>query len=82
VEDIKQVAYARIDCDLYQPTVECLDFLRDRFVDRAILVFDDWTQNLNFGETRAFFEWFPKSGLKFEFLALNGRIHLYLRVHK
>jgi hypothetical protein len=81
-QEIKQVVYARIDCDLYQPTVECLEFLRDRLVDKAILVFDDWTTNLNSGETKAFFEWLPTSGLKFEFLALNGWVHLYLRVHK
>jgi hypothetical protein len=59
-----------------------LEFLRNRLVDKAILVFDDWQQNLNFGETKAFFEWLPTSGLKFEFLALNGMLHLFLRVHK
>ena len=37
------VCYARIDCDLYEPAVECLRYLSNRLSDGAILVFDDWT---------------------------------------
>ena len=39
----KNIAYARVDCDLYEPTVEVLQYLTDRLVDGAILFFDDWT---------------------------------------
>ncbi len=81
-QGIEQIAYARIDCDLYQPAVECLDYLQPRLSDGAILVFDDWTWNLQKGETKAFYEWTPKSGLAFEFLAYNSIGHLYLKVTK
>ena len=71
IQGIDKICYARIDSDLYQPAVECLDFLRDRLVDGAIL-----------GESKALSEWLPTSGLELEFLAYNGIVHLYLRVHK
>jgi len=75
------VAYARIDCDLYQPAVESLEFLSTRLVDGAILVFDDWTYDLEKGETRAFSEWIERTPhLRFEFLEANGTGSFYLRV--
>jgi len=82
VQAIKKIAYARIDCDLYHPTVECLDYLKGRLVDKAILVFDDWPRRSDMGEAKAFLEWHKNSGYEFEFLALNDRHHLYCRVHK
>ena len=82
IQGIDKICYARIDSDLYQPAVECLDFLRDRLVDGAILVFDDWSWGLEKGESKALSEWLPTSGLELEFLAYNGIVHLYLRVHK
>jgi hypothetical protein len=81
-QEIKEIAFARIDCDLYDGAVECLDFLKTRLVDGAVLVFDDWSWWFGHGEARAFFEWYPSCGLKFEFLAFNSFIHLYLRVRK
>lgn len=81
MQKVTQVAYARIDCDLYQPTVECLAYLTDRLVHGSILVFDDWTYDLNKGETKAFREWLQSDrGLQFEFLAYGVNGHLYLRV--
>ncbi len=80
--DIEQISFARIDCDLYEPTLECLDYLQSRLSDGAILVFDDWSWWFGHGEPRAFFEWAEGSGLKFEFLAYNSWIHLYLRVRR
>lgn len=53
---VKEVAFCRIDCDLYSSTVDCLNFLKGRLVDRAVLYFDDWTYDVAKGETRAFFE--------------------------
>ena len=78
------VAYARIDCDIYEPSLECLQFLSHRLSHGAVLVFDDWTHDINFGEAKAFAEWVPSvSHLRFEFLCIGPWDHLYLRVwHK
>lgn len=56
---ITSIAYAKIDCDLYQPALECLRFLKGRLSHGAILMFDEWTHSLYEGETRAFAEWVP-----------------------
>jgi hypothetical protein len=77
---VKEIAYARIDCDLYLPALQCLEFLQPRLVDGAILVFDDWCWGAPLGETRAFYEWALASGFKFQFLAYNSWMHLYMRV--
>ena len=83
VQSIEKIAFARVDCDLYEPAVECLDYLENRLVDGAILVFDDWTWNLDKGETKAFKEWVEKGcKLRFEFLCYNCNGHLYLRVRR
>lgn len=82
IQAIEQICFARIDSDLYQPAVECLEFLKDRLVDGAILVFDDWSWHLTKGEAKALYEWLPTSGMELEFLAYNSIVHLYLRVHK
>lgn len=73
---IRNIAYARIDCDLYEPTVEVLQYLTDRLVDGAILFFDDWTYFLDKGETKAFAEWSQEqSRYRFEILGfVNTRI--------
>jgi hypothetical protein len=77
------VAYARVDCDLYEPALETLNFLSTRLVDGAILVFDDWTYDLEKGETRAFSEWIERvPHLKFQALEAIGIGSLYLRVEK
>lgn len=78
---IPKIAYARIDVDLYQSTLECLDYLAPRLVDHAVLVFDEWTYDLETGETRALFEWsrdHPEFRFKFIFSGVVGRF--YLRV--
>lgn len=81
-QSIREICFARIDCDLFAGAMDALSYLKDRLVDGAILVFDDWSHIMNVGESRAFFEWAPTSGLTFEFLALNGWVHLYLRVRR
>jgi hypothetical protein len=82
--ELGEIAYARIDCDLYEPTVDCLTYLGPRLSNGSILVFDDWAHHPEFGETRAFFEWVPTvPHLGFEFLALGPWDHCYIRVrHK
>jgi hypothetical protein len=64
---IRQVAFARIDCDLYQSAVDCLAFLEDRLSNGAYLCFDDWTDNPESGETKAFFEFYRRTKHKFIF---------------
>jgi Macrocin-O-methyltransferase (TylF) len=81
-QSIDKIAYARIDGDLYESCVDCLRFLNGRLVDQAILVFDDWQQSCDLGETRAFKEWLEQgTPYRFEYLASNLWGHLYLRVH-
>ncbi len=53
---IKDIAFCRIDCDLFSSTRDCLEFLTGRLVNGAVLYFDDWTYDISTGETRAFFE--------------------------
>jgi hypothetical protein len=46
------------------------------------LVFDDWTFDPNTGETKAFFEWAPATGYRFELLGYLGIGALYMRIHQ
>jgi hypothetical protein len=79
---LHEVAYARIDCDIYSPTVDCLNFLSSRLAHGSILVFDDWVYNIHKGETKAFYEWLPSvPHLQFEFLA-HWNCRFYMRVTK
>lgn len=75
-------SYVRIDCDIYQPALDCLNYLGPRLADGAILVFDDWPHVRGFGEQRAFEEWLPTvPHLEFEFLFYGTIGHFYTRVH-
>jgi len=78
----EKFCYARIDCDLYEPARDCLNYLTSRLTDGAILVFDDWPHLLGYGEQIAFDEWRERvPNLEFEFLFYNTGGHFYLRVH-
>ncbi|MBW4091473.1 MAG: hypothetical protein HIU82_10235 [Proteobacteria bacterium] len=78
---VGDISFARVDCDLYAPALECLRYLGPRLADGAVLVLDDWTFDVTKGETCAFMEWRPEvPALDFEFLCFNGVGHLYLRV--
>jgi Macrocin-O-methyltransferase (TylF) len=37
-----QISFAHIDLDLYRSTADTLDYLQSRFIDRSIIVFDDY----------------------------------------
>jgi tetratricopeptide (TPR) repeat protein len=77
----EQFCYVRIDCDIYQPALDCLRYLSHRLADGAILVFDDWPHMRGFGEQRAFEEWLPSvPHLEFEFLFYGSIGHFYTRV--
>jgi hypothetical protein len=79
---VEQFAYVRIDCDIYEPALDCLRYLAPRLADGAILVFDDWPHVRGFGEQRAFEEWLPTvPHLEFEFLFYGVIGHFYMRVH-
>ncbi|MEZ5288466.1 MAG: TylF/MycF/NovP-related O-methyltransferase [Vicinamibacterales bacterium] len=64
---IRQVAFVRVDCDLYQSTVDVFAFLAGRLVDGAVLYFDDWTHDAATGETRAFFEFADRERARYTF---------------
>ena len=79
--EVGPVAYARIDCDIYEATRDCLDYLGPRLSHGAVLVFDDWPHELEYGEARAFSEWLPTApNLRFEFLFFGTWGHFYTRV--
>lgn len=79
---ISKISYARIDCDLYESAVECLNYLSSRLSNGAILIFDDWPHRITGGEGKAFAEWLlTVPNLAFEFIFYNTWGHLYLRVH-
>ncbi len=78
---LEKVSFARIDCDIYEPTVECLQFLESRLSHGSVLVFDDWSHDLRIGETKAFAEWVPTvPHLEFEFLFFSHWDHFQIRV--
>jgi hypothetical protein len=78
---IDRVAYARIDCDIYEPALQCLNYLSHRLSHGAVLVFDDWPHETRTGEGRAFAEWHPTvPHLRFEFLFFGTWGHFYMRV--
>jgi hypothetical protein len=47
------IPYVRIDCDIYLPALDCLNYLGSRLAGGAILVFDDWPRLRGYGEQRA-----------------------------
>jgi hypothetical protein len=76
-----KIAFARIDCDIYEPSCQCLRYLATRLSHGSVLVLDDWPHRIDIGEGRAFAEWVPSvPHLKFEFLFLGTWGHLYIRV--
>jgi O-methyltransferase len=59
-------ALVHIDCDLYTAARDALTFMTNRFLDGALLMFDDWfiyRGRPDRGVQKAFAEWAPKSGL-------------------
>jgi hypothetical protein len=79
--EIGEICFAKVDCDLYGPAVECLDFITGRLCDGAILMFDDWPYLATLGETKAFMEWVPRvPQYRFEFIGfINWRIFFKVR---
>ena len=40
--NIHNISFAHVDVDLYQSVAQTLEFLSDRFLERSIVVFDDY----------------------------------------
>jgi len=64
---ITQVAFVRVDCDLYNSTRDVFNFLPGRLADGAIIYFDDWTHEARTGEPKAFFEFAEREEPRYEF---------------
>jgi len=64
---ISQIAFVRVDCDLYSSTSDVFAFLPGRLVDGAIIYFDDWTHEATTGEARAFFEFAEREANRYAF---------------
>jgi Macrocin-O-methyltransferase (TylF) len=78
---VGSIAFARIDCDIYEPALDCLRYLAPRLSHGSVLVFDDWPHQIEVGEGRAFYEWLPTvPNLRFEFLFFGTWGHFYTRV--
>lgn len=63
---LKAAAVVYIDCDYYESTVPCLEFITDLLVDGSIVIFDDWwifRGRKDRGEQRAFYEWKERHGI-------------------
>jgi hypothetical protein len=64
---MKAASIVYIDCDYYESTVPCLEFITDLLVDGSILIFDDWwifKGRPDRGEQRAFYEWKERHGIQ------------------
>lgn len=79
---IGEIAWARIDGDLYASAVDGLNFITPRLANGAVLYFDEFTFDPATGETKAFIEWVQRTEGKFrhEFLGLNATNHMWSRV--
>lgn len=57
---LKRAAIVWIDCDFYESTVPCLDFITPLVQDGTVIIFDDWfcfRGSPKYGQQRAFREW-------------------------
>ena len=65
--NIKAASIVYVDCDYYESTVPCLEFITDLLVDGSIVIFDDWwifKGRPDRGEQRAFYEWKERHGIQ------------------
>lgn len=81
-KEVGPVAFARLDADLYESTKEVLEFLTPLLIPGSVMAFDDWTYDLDKGETKAFKEWTDEHpNIGFEFLcSTSKRSHIFVRV--
>lgn len=71
-----------IDCDLYESTVDVLNFCIPLIQDGTIIIFDDWycfNADSNKGEQKAFREWLEKTQFKAqEFQNVGGLLKSFI----
>jgi len=63
--ELQLVSLVNIDCDLYESTALCLDFITPLIQDGTVILFDDYNfyrGSPHLGERRAFREWLEKNG--------------------
>jgi O-methyltransferase len=56
----KSISVCIVDCDLYEPTVQVLDFISPLLDDGALIYFDDWRltrASPHVGERAAALQW-------------------------
>jgi len=62
--NLRTVAIAYIDCDVYESTVPALDFIEPCLADGSVLIFDDWycfKNDKTLGQQKAFAEWVERN---------------------
>lgn len=59
--NIHKASVIMIDCDIYSSSKQALDFCKPLIKDKAIIFFDDWIDDKNFGEPRAWEEFLSGS---------------------
>ena len=80
---IKKAGVIYIDCDLYQSTVEVLDFIIPYIDNGTMIIFDDWylyEGRDDQGQRKAFNDWLKKNP-KFsceEFIRVPGHLNSFL----
>jgi Macrocin-O-methyltransferase (TylF) len=59
--EISNVSFAHVDLDLYESTVNTLEYLRPRLIEQSIVVFDDYLRGVDgvIKATREFSEAHP-----------------------
>jgi len=75
--DMESIAFAFIDVDLYISAKQVLIWLKDLCVSGTILCFDDWVEDPNMGEQKAFREFINDNpDFKFEEKHLSTTQHV------
>ena len=60
--EIRGISFAHIDVDLYQSTFDTLEFLNSRFIDKSLILFDDYLRGVDgvMKATKDFLELHPE----------------------
>jgi hypothetical protein len=78
--NIRKVSVIMIDCDIYSAAKSALDYSLPFIIDYAVIFFDDWVDDITFGEYKAYAEFLNENNyLKSESLGTyepTGRIFL------
>ena len=59
--NIRKASLIMIDCDIYTSSIQALNFCEPLIKDKAIVFFDDWIDDKEFGEYRAWIEFLHKN---------------------